>query len=81
MTREAFLQRRNAATWGAFDVATMFEMLHGLASFLESQHPGLRSISNVTNDPTDADAFFAGVAQMKVRELLSRRATVNNELL
>ncbi|HYI44070.1 MAG TPA: hypothetical protein VE174_01225 [Actinomycetota bacterium] len=51
------------------------------AKILQSQHPGLRSISNFTDDPTDVDAFFAGVAQLKVRDLLSRRATVNNELL
>jgi len=51
------------------------------AKILESQHPELRSITNFTDYPSDADAFFAGLAQVKVRELLSRRATVNNELL
>ena len=51
------------------------------AKILESQHPELSSITNFTDYPSDADAFFAGLAQLKVRELLSRRATVNNQLL
>jgi hypothetical protein len=51
------------------------------AKILQAQHPGLRSITTFKDDPTDVDAFFAGVAQLKVRDLLSRRATVNNELL
>jgi hypothetical protein len=50
------------------------------AKILESQHPELRSISNFTDYPTDADAFFAGLAQLKIRDLLSKRATVNDEL-
>jgi len=64
---------RSDKAWKRFDRQS--------AKILESQHPELRSVSNFTDYPSDADAFFAGLAQLKIRELLSRRATVNNQLL
>ena len=47
---------------------------------LEAQHPDLHTISNFADDPTDADAFFAGLAQLKVRDLFSKRAAIDDEL-
>jgi hypothetical protein len=46
---------------------------------LESQHPGLGSVSTFTYDPTSADAFFAGVAEPKIVDLLDMKATVISE--
>jgi hypothetical protein len=50
------------------------------AKILGSQHPGLDGITKFTDDPTSADAFFAGIAELKIRKLLDKKATVSNEL-
>ena len=63
---------RSDRAWKKFERRT--------AKILESQHPGLSSISDFTDYPSDADAFFAGVAELKVRDLLLRKDTVNDEL-
>ncbi len=64
---------RNDRAWKTFEKRS--------AKILESKHPGLRSVTNFTDEPTDADAFFAGVAQSRLRHLLSSRSTVDRELV